>query len=210
MGGSDHKYVVVKLAPVVQQNLRKRQCCPTSFLHDSDATHSVSFEIDELQTTKLEWWADAQRIIRAHAIAFEREQNPRGFTHIQALCHASDSQYLPKEAWSYLQQCGSHPTTAQAAYTILVFLAQSEAHDRTQDTVWDMLSPALYDDQSPPNPRNKKQIWRLAEQMQHQRKLLSLKNRYGVVVTDPEQIAQEIVQKISSIVTQGSTTEEEC
>ena len=48
-----------------------------------------------MQTTGLEWWVDAQRIVRTHAIAFEREQNPGGFTHIQALCHASESQHLP-------------------------------------------------------------------------------------------------------------------
>ena len=73
-----------------------------------------------------------------------------------------------------------------------------------------MLSPALYDDHGRPNPQNKKQIQRLAKQMQYQRKLFSLKNRYGVVVIDPEQIAQEIVQKISSTMTKGSATEEEC
>ena len=142
----------------MQQHLRTRHCCPTSFLQDRDATHSVSYEIDELQTIGLEWQADAQRTIRAHAIAFEREQNPKGFTHIQALCHASDSQHLPKEAWWYLHQCGSHATTAKVAYTILIFLAQREAQDTTQDTVWDMLSPALYDDQSWFNSSNKKQI----------------------------------------------------
>ena len=122
----------------------------------------------------------------------------------------SDLQRSPKEAWSYLQQCGYHPTTTKAAYTILLLLAQREAQDRTQDTVCDMLSPALYDDHRRPNPRNKKQIWRPAKQMQYQRKLFSLKNRYGVVVTDPEQIAQEIVQNISSTMTQVSATEEEC
>ena len=126
---------MVKLAPVMQQHLRKQHWCPTSFLHDSDATHSVSYEIDELQTTRLEWWADAQRIIRAHSIAFKREQNPRGLTHIQALFHAADSQHPLKEAWSYLQQCGYHPTMAKAACTILVFLAQRKAQDKAQDTV---------------------------------------------------------------------------
>ena len=39
--------------------------------------------------------------------------------------------------------------------------------------------------------------------MQYQRKLFSLRNRYGVVVTDPEQIAQEIVQNISSTIDPG-------
>ena len=33
--------------------------------------------------------------------------------------------------------------------------------------------------------------------MQYQRKLFSLRNRYGVVITDPEQIAQEIVARVS-------------
>ena len=126
------------------------------------------------------------------------------------LCHTSDSQHLPKEAWSYLHQCGCHPTTAKAAYTILVFLAQREAHDTAQDIVWDMLSPSLYDDQSRLNSRTKNNIWRLAKQMQYQIKLFSVTKRYGVVVTDPEQIAQEIVQNISSTMTQGSATEEEC
>ena len=46
--------------------------------------------------------------------------------------------------------------------------------------------------------------------MQYQRKLFSLKNRYGVVITDPQQITQESVQKISSTTTQCSATEEEC
>ena len=50
-----------------------------------------------------------------------REQNPRGFTRIRVLCRTSASQHLPKEAWSYLHQCGYHPTAAEAAYTILVF-----------------------------------------------------------------------------------------
>ena len=37
--------------------------------------------------------------------------------------------------------------------------------------------------------------------MQYQRRLFLLKNRYRVVVTDPEPIAQEIVQKIFSTMT---------
>ena len=73
-----------------------------------------------------------------------------------------------------------------------------------------MLSPMLYDDQSTPNPRSIKQICRLANQMQFQRKLYSPRNGYGVVVTYSEMIAQEIVQKISSTTAQGSSTEGEC
>ena len=46
--------------------------------------------------------------------------------------------------------------------------------------------------------------------MQYQRKLFSLRNTYGVVITNLEQIAKEVVQKISSTMTQGSPTEEEC
>ena len=209
VGGLDIKCLVVKLAPVMQQHSRKRHSFPTTFLYDSDAT-SLRYEIDELQTTRLEWRADAQQIIRSLAIASEREQNPGGFTHIQVLCHASDWQHLPTEAWSYLEQCGFHPMTAKAAYAILVFPAQREAQERTQDTVRYMLPPALYDDQSRPNSRNKKQIWRLAKQIQYQRQNFSLSNLYGVVGTDPEQIAQQIVHNISPAMTKCSPTEEEC
>ena len=58
----------------------------------------------------------------------------------------------------------------------------------------------LYDDQSRPNSRNKKTNM---EARKTDAVLEQLRNRYGVVVTDPEQIAQEIVQMISSTMTHG-------
>ena len=60
----------------------------------------------------------------ASAIQYQRDENPKGFTHVQALCLASDVHQLPNEAWASLHQHGYGPTSTHATYTILVFLAQ--------------------------------------------------------------------------------------
>ena len=73
-----------------------------------------------------------------------------------------------------------------------------------------MVSPALYNAQWRFIHWKKKLMSRLANQMQYQRKNFLLRNREGVVIIDPEQLAQECVQKIESTITQVLAPAEEC
>ena len=73
----------------------KQKCRPTSFLCDEPELNTISSLVNQITGTCTEFWLHAQSIFREQAVAYEKELNPRGSTHLQALCPVSDVRSVP-------------------------------------------------------------------------------------------------------------------
>ena len=85
LGGSDHKIVVARIAPL-KRHANKLKHCPTTFLSCADTVSAVGEKLEAIPTEGYARWADALSLIRSSALHFEaKHRAEQGFSEIQAL-----------------------------------------------------------------------------------------------------------------------------
>ena len=192
VGRSDHKAVLVTLDFSPSRPSVKRRHCPTSFLSDQDTVSRLNEHLSGLPSQGFGWWDKALCIIKQTAIKYEIEHTPPKDMCAASLLSLSTTRVLPGEAWGFLKQHNVFPKSPHAAYSALSFLAEQEATDRTGLIVLDKLKAALDDPYEYQPWRKKQDIWRLVKQLQSKRKLLAIRNKFGIILPDVESMAKEI------------------
>ena len=154
---SDHKAVVVSLAPRLFSPKNKRPFVPTSFLTDTPTVDSLKKEISALTSGGLDWWGQAQSLIRNRAVDFHRGANPHGCSELTACILSSSSSSVSSQGWDYLAERGLQPATPSQAYSMLCALGDKENSDRSGLKVFEHLKEALLDPtEELPGARKKK------------------------------------------------------
>ena len=114
---SDHKCLVVGLAPQARPGVATRERIPTSFLSDDPLVSNLETRLPSQVTTGLGWWEDAHAKVREVAWRFERTHRLCGFLEATAYLRSSTRQRVSAEAREFLGYKGFHPATDDAAYS---------------------------------------------------------------------------------------------
>ena len=210
LANSDHKMVTLLLAPNFATQTVKRKHCPTTFLSDEDVTDKIQSKLEEISLAGYSGWSEAMRVIRQGAYRYELDHRETGYTELQVLVHESSLQWLPPAAWGFLKSKGLTPKTASSAYSLLVSYAAAESLDRTGTKVLAKLKLALADPFESEIRQKRQDVWRLVKQLQHKRRLLSLRDRYGVILPDAPAIAKEITDVWSGTMASTGASPTEC
>ena len=97
------------------------------------------------------------------------------------------------QAWHYLWSNGyKHSRDPATGYSALNFLAQQQQHDRSARQVTEELRSVIHDPMTRPPKRETHEMWRPVKQLQNTRKLQQPRNKFGVVIADPDAIGSEI------------------
>ena len=103
--GSDHRGVVIHLAPPSVEVGRPRQKFPEAMLADEVAILQLQGRVRSLQVeSPLEWWQAAQSVVREEGAAWARSQSTRGFSELEAAVRASSPCHVVWSGWEYLEQ----------------------------------------------------------------------------------------------------------
>ena len=192
LANSDHKALVVQLTPktTIPTNTRKR--CPIGSLKDEEVVERLKLSLAEIPGTDLDWWKEALALITRQAIRYEVSNRSSLPLVAKALVCLSSAHSVPPEAMAFLASKGLRPSTTAAAYSFLVSLAERECTDRSGMLVLEQLKSTLADPFESKPFRKKHKVWRLIKQLQCKRKLLSLRNKFGVTLPDAASMAEEI------------------
>ena len=207
---SDHKVVTLLFAPNFARQTVKRKPCPTTFLNNDDVTDKIQSKLEEISLAGYLGWSEAMWVIQQGAYRCELDLRETGYSELQVQVHESSLQWPPPAAWSFLKCKGLTPKTASSAYSLLVSYAATETLDRTGTKVPAKLKLPLADPFESEIRHKRKDIWRLVKQLQHKRRLLSLRDRYGVILPDAPAIAKEITDVWSGTMASTGASPTEC
>ena len=199
--------VTLLLAPNFSTQTVKRKRCPTTFLSDEDVADKIQSNLEEISLAGYSGWSEA---IRQGAYRYELDHRETGYTELQVLVHESSLRWLPPAAWGFLKSKGPTPKTASSAYSLLVSYEAAESLDSTGGKVLAKLKLALADPFESEIRQKRQDVPRLVKQLQHKRRLLSLRDRYGVILPDAPAIAKEITDVWSGTMASTGASPTEC
>ena len=192
LANSDHKALVVQLSPKTTVPVNKRKRCPVGFLKEEKLVEGLKLALADLPGSDLDWWQAAVGLVTKKAIQYEVADRSGPPPQAKALVCRSSTHFVPEEAMAFLAAKGLRPSSADAAYSVLVSLAEKECTDRSGMLVIEQLRSTLADPFEDKPFRKKQEVWRLVKQLQCKRKLLSLRNKFGVILPDAASMAEEI------------------
>ena len=189
LGRSDQKAVIVTISTPHTHSLQGRLRFPASFLCDACVVESLTRRLAELPQQDDEWWDKA--VVEIKATAFRRESlhHPAGLHEATALLHDASLQHTPLAARNFLEGKGLMADSPRRAYALLASYAEAETANRCGTQVLAKLKRALHTEPASPyekQPR-KLEIARLMRELQHWRRLSSLRDQYGTLLTEPLQ-----------------------
>ena len=188
---SDHKCLVVSIAPGAHMSVATHERIPTSFLSDDTLISNLETPLRTQVTTGLGWWEEAHAKIREVAWRFERTHRPCGFLEAAAYLRTCTRHKVSAETREFLAHKGLHPATDDVAYSFLVALSEREQQDRTGLLVLQTLKEALSAEKSP-KARRRAEITRLVRELQNRRRLCVLRQHGGHLLTDPLKMAKAL------------------
>ena len=108
--GSDHRGVVIQLAPPSIEVGLPRQKFPQAMLADEVAMPRLQERVHSLEVESLlEWWQAAQSIVREEGAVWARSQSTRGSSQLEAALRASSPCHVVRSGFRIPGAAGSVP-----------------------------------------------------------------------------------------------------
>ena len=206
---SDHKCLVLSIAPQARPGVATRERIPTSFLSDDTLVSNLETRLRSQVTTGLGCWEDAHAKKCEVAWRFERTHRPCSFLEAAAYLRYCTRQRVSAEARAFLGYKGFHPATDDAAYSHLVAPSEREQQDRTGMQVPESRKEAPSSESSPKS-RRKAEINRVVRKLQNRRRLCVLRERGGHLLTDPLKMAKALSGYWGVVMTDKGVSVSDC
>lgn len=126
---SDHKALVVALAPPQFVHETPRWHCPITFRENEQAVECLAQQLSKLECpSPSDWFQAAHHIIGRYAVDYHKTHHPPTTqdANILGILLASTKDKLCRQGHSFLAARGHYPATEQGAYSMLVTLYDKE------------------------------------------------------------------------------------
>ena len=203
---SDHKCVVVSMAPRVHPTVATREGIPTSFLSDEATVPNLLTRLRAQLSTVLAWWEEAHTKIREVSWRYERTHRPCGFLEAAAYLRLCTRHRVSVE---FLGHKGFYLTTDEVAYSQLVALSEREHQDRTGMLVLQPLREVLASE-VPPRARRKAEIASFVRELQNRCRLCVIRKHGGPFLTDTLKMAKALSGYWGGVMTGNGSTACDC
>ena len=212
LGGSDHRAVIATLSPPHSTDTQQRLRVPVSFLKDPETVKEMEAELKAVRHQGDGWWEEATKIIKKTAFRFEKSIHTQGTQEALAMLMSATLRHTPAEALRFLREKGLHPQDTQRAYAMLQAFAEKEKVDRNGTTILRKLQQVLQEEPATvyQKQQRKMEVARLTRELQQRRRLAVLRDKGGLLLTEPTAIAKALQEQRSGIMAAGTKTVPEC
>ena len=177
--GSDHRGVVIQLAPPSVEVGRPRQKFLEAMLADEVAMLRLQERVHSLHLeSPLEWWQAAQCIVREEGAAWARSQSTRGFSQLEAAVRASSPCHVVRAGWEYLEQQGLCPGTTGDTYRALATFLADERLEATHQKSMNQPRKELQTkaERVEDSRQRRRRVLRLMKEMEERRTVMRLRD----------------------------------
>ena len=181
-------------------------------LSDEQCVARVSRAIASIEAAPKDWWNIATNIIRTEATAFHREVAPPQEFNIMGRVLTSTKHKVCPQAWAYLKTKGHNSPTEAATYSLLVALYEKERRDKTGTLLVGKLTGIWGGEgmRTQSGIDRHRQINKLMEELQCQRRLGAVRDKSGSQLTQPLKIATTLRDHWEGVSKEGLMSVEEC
>ena len=211
--GSDHRGVVIQLAPRTVEVGRPRPKFPEAMLADEVAMLRLQERIHSLTTdSALEWWQEAQYITREEGAAWARAQTSRGFSQLEAAVRASLPCHVVRSGWEYLEQQGLCPGSTGDVYRALASFLADERLEATHQRSMNQLRTELQtkEERVEDSWQRRRRVLRPMREKEERRTVMRLRDSQGNYAQNRDQMASMLQKFWEGVMLDKAATEAEC
>ena len=210
---SDHRGVVMQLAPPTVEVGRPRPKFPQAMLADEVSMLRLQERIHSLTTdSALEWLREAQYITRGEGAAWARAQTSKGFSQLEAAVRASSPCHVVRSGWEYLEQQGlCRGSTGDAYCALASFLADERLEAMHQQSINKLRTELQTKEERVEDSRQRcRRVLQLMKEMKERRTAMRMRDSQGNYAQNRDQMASMLQKFWEGVMPDKAVTEAEC